>query len=153
MQEDHRGLGAAVGGADADGRDRDAVGGRGAFTVGDARCRTEVHQLRNGDGRPWKLCRETFVGFSPDGKAVLATDADGDTLDVHNADDGGVDRTFRAPDGLRAYGWESDNAVLYTTGGGARTLIVRCSVTTGKCMRAADFPYDDRIPQPVRSAG
>lgn len=83
MQEDHRGLGAAVGGADADGRDRDAVGGRGAFTVGDARCRTEVHQLRNGDGRPWKLCRETFVGFSPDGKAVLATDADGDTLDVH----------------------------------------------------------------------
>jgi hypothetical protein len=148
------GFDAAVGGADAEfSSSRDAVGGRGAFTVSDARCRTEVHQLRNGDGRLWKLCRETFVGFSPNGEAVLATDATGNALNVHEADDGEVDRTFRAPDGLRAYGWESDDTVLYSTGAGARTLIVRCSVTSGKCMTAAEFPYNNRIPQPVRSAG
>jgi hypothetical protein len=148
------GFDAAVGGADAQfSGDRDAVGGRGAFTVSDERCRTEVHQLRNGDGQPWQLCRETFVGFSPDGEAVLATDATGTALIIHDADDGDVDRTFPAPDGLRAYGWESDNSVLYSTSADSRTQVVRCSITTGKCMTAAEFPYNNRIPQPVRSAG
>jgi hypothetical protein len=148
------GFDAAVGGADAEfSSSRDAVGGRGAFTVGDARCRTEVHQLRNGDGSPWKLCRETFVGFSPKGEAVLAADATGNALNVHDADDGDVDRTFQASDGLLAYGWESDDTVLYSTSAGSRTLIVRCSVTSGNCVTAAEFPYNDRIPQPVRSAG
>jgi hypothetical protein len=148
------GLDAAVGGGDAEfSSGRDAVGGRGAFTVGDARCRTEVHQLRNGDGRPWKLCREIFAGFSPSGDAVLATDATGNALVVHDAADGDVDRSFQAPDGLRAYGWESDDAVLYSTVAGSRTLVVRCSVAIGTCRTAADFPYNDRIPQPVRIAG
>ncbi len=148
------GFAAAVGGADAEfSSSRDAVGGRGAFTVSDTQCRTEVHQLRNGDGRPWKLCGETFVGFSPDGDAVLAIDATGKALNVHDADDGDVERSFQAPDGLRAYGWESDDTVLYTTGAGARTLIVRCSITAGRCTTAAELPYNDRIPQPVRSAG
>lgn len=145
---------AAVGGGDAEfSSDRDALGGRGAFTVSDARCRTEVWQLRNGDGSPWKLCRETFVGFSPSGDAVLATDATGNALVVHDAANGDVDRTFQAPDGLRAYGWESDDAVLYTTIAGSRTLVVRCSVTLGTCGTAAEFLYNDRIPQPVRVAG
>jgi hypothetical protein len=148
------GFDAAVGGADAKfSSSRDAVGGRGAFTVSDARCRTEVHQLRNGDGRPWKLCRETFVGFSPNGDAVLATDATGEALIVHDADDGDADRTFQTRGGLRAYGWESDDTVLYSTGAGSRTLIVRCSVTSGNCLTAAELPYNDRIPQPVRGAG
>lgn len=148
------GFDAAVGGGDAEfSNSRDAVGGRGAFTVGDARCRTQVHQLRNGDGRPWKLCRETFAGFSPSGDAVLATDATGTALVVHDAADGDVDRTFQAPEGLRAYGWESDDAVLYSTVDGSRTVVVRCSVTIGTCMTAAEFPYNDRIPQPVRIAG
>jgi hypothetical protein len=149
-----KGFDAAVGGGDAEfSSGRDAVGGRGAFTVGDARCRTEVHQLRNGDGRPWKLCREIFAGFSPSGDAVLATDATGNALVVHDADNGDVDRTFQAPDGLRAYGWESDDAVLYSTVAGSRTLVVRCSVAIGTCATAAEFPYNDRIPQPVRIAG
>lgn len=148
------GFDAAVGGADAEfSSSRDAVGGRGAFMVSDERCRTEVHQLRNGDGRPWKLCRETFVGFSPDGDALLATDATGNALVVHDAADGDVDRTFQAPDGLRAYGWESDDTVLYSTIAGSQTLIVRCSVTSGNWLTAAELPYNDRIPQPVRSAG
>ena len=148
------GFDAAVGGADAGfSSSRDAVGGRGAFTVSDTRCRTEVHQLRNGDGRPWKLCGEIFVGFSPDGEAVLAADATGGALNVHDADGGDVERTFRAPGGLRAYGWESGETILYSTGSGSRTLIVRCSVDTGKCTTAAEFPYNDRLPQPVRSAG
>jgi hypothetical protein len=148
------GFDAAVGGGDAKfSSGRDAVGGRGAFRVGDARCRTEVHELRNGDGRPWKLCRETFVGFSPSGDAVLATDATGNALVVHDAANGDVDRTFQAPNGLRAYGWESDDTVLYSTVAGSRTLVVRCSVTTGTCMTAAEFPYTDRIAQPVRLAG
>jgi hypothetical protein len=148
------GFDATVGGADATfSSDRNAIGGRGAFSVGDARCRTEVHQLRNGDGRPWKLCRETFAGFSPSGDAVLAADATGEALIIHDADDGDVDRTFRAPDGLRAYGWESDETVLYSTSAGSQTLVVRCSVTSGSCSTAVELPYDDRIPQPVRSAG
>lgn len=143
---------ATVGGADARfSDDRDAVGGRAAFTVRDDRCGTEIHELRNGDGNPWRLCEESFIAFSPDGTAVLATDAAGSALVVHDADGGDVERTFKAPHGLRASGWESNDTLLYTTIEGPRTVVVRCSVARGACATAADFPYTDRIPQPVTS--
>jgi DNA-binding beta-propeller fold protein YncE len=62
------GAGAVVGGADADfSGAADAVGGRAVFLVPDDRCRYEVRELRDGDGSPWRLCREPFVAFSPDG--------------------------------------------------------------------------------------
>lgn len=144
----------AVGGSDAEfSSDRDAVGGRAAFTVRDDRCHTEVHQLRNGDGSPWRLCGEVFIGFSPDGQAVLATAGDASMLLVHDADDGSITRTLEVPQGLRAYGWESDDTVLYTTRNGPKTVVIRCSVDTGACATAAEFPDNDSIPQPVRSIG
>ena len=143
---------ATVGGADADfSDDRDALGGRVAFSVRDDRCRTEVHQLRNGDGNPWRLCQETFAGFSPDGRAVLATDATGRALVVRDADDGDLDRTFEVPNGVRAQGWESSSTLLYTTTDGPRTVIVRCSIRTGACTQAAALPGSSQTPQPVRT--
>ena len=143
---------ATLGGADAPfSDDHDAIGGRAAFRLSDQPCGTQIHELRNGDGDSWKLCRETFVGFSPDGRAVLATDAAGDALVVHDADGGDVRRTFQVPRGVRASGWESNDTVLYTTVDGPRTVVVRCSVDRGACATAADFPNTDRIPQPVPS--
>lgn len=147
------GVVATVGGADADFSDaRDALGGRVAFTVRDDRCRIEVHQLRNGDGNPWSLCRETFAGFSPDGRAVLATDATGRALLVREADDGDLKRTFDVPEGVRAQGWESSSTLLYTTMDGPRAVVVRCSINSGACTQAAEFPDTGQIPQPVRTA-
>lgn len=144
------GVRAALDGADAGwSDDRDAVGGRAAFAVAGGRCGTEVHELRNGDGNPWALCGEGFVGFSPDGRAVLATDATLRALVVHDADGGDVLRTFEVPGGVRASGWESDDTVLYTTVDAARTLVVRCSVDRGACATATELPFTDRIPQPV----
>lgn len=143
---------ATLGGADADfSDDREAVGGRAAFTVRDDRCGTEVHQLRNGDGNPWRLCGETFAGFSPDGRAVLATDATGRALVVRDADDGDLGRTFEVPGGVRAQGWESASTLLYTTTDGPAAVIVRCSIRTGACTQAAELPDSGQIPQPVRT--
>lgn len=143
---------ATVGGADANfSDDQDALGGRAAFSVRDGRCRTEVHQLRNGDGNPWRLCGETFAGFSPDGRAVLTTDATGRALMVRGADDGDLDRTFDVPERVRAQGWESSSTLLYTTTDGRRTVIVRCSIKTGACMQAAELPDSGQAPQPVRT--
>ena len=126
--------------------------GRIALRTQDDRCGTEVQGLSDGDGPPWRLCREPFVGFSPDGSYVLATNAVGDALVVRDGDDGEQRRTFRAPQGLRAYGWESEDTLLYTTLDGDRTVVVRCSVEADACRTAASFPFDDRIPQPVRPA-
>lgn len=143
---------ATVGGADADfSDDQDALGGRAAFGVRYGRCGTEVHQLRNGDGNPWRLCREAFAGFSPDGRKVLATDATGRALVVRDADNGELDRTFEVPNGVRAQGWESSSTLLYTTTDGPGTVIVRCSTKTGACTQAAELPGRGQIPQPVRT--
>ncbi|MBW3638588.1 MAG: hypothetical protein KY451_01845, partial [Actinobacteria bacterium] len=132
---------------------RDAVGGRGAFAVADDRCRTEVHQLRNGSGSPWKLCGETFAGFSPDGEAVLATDATGTALTVHDSGNGDVKRTLTVPTGPRAYAWESSDTVLYATVEGGRTVVVRCSISSGDCATAAEFFDLEGVAQPVRRVG
>ncbi len=148
------GFGGVLGGADADfSGDRDAVGGRGAFAVPNDRCRTEVHQLRNGDGSPWKLCGETFAGFSPDGEGVLAADATGKALVVRGSGDGDVKRTWTVPTGPRTYAWESSATVLYATVEGDRTVVVRCSVRSGDCATAAEFFDLEGVPQPVRSVG
>lgn len=146
------GVAATVGGARADfDDDRDALGGRSAFTVRDDRCRTEVHELRNGGGKPWRLCEEAFAGFSPDGEAVLATDATGTALLVRAADGGDLQRTFDVPNGVRAQGWESSSTLLYTTVDGSRTVVVRCSTDSGACAQAAELPGTGLIPQPVRT--
>lgn len=144
----------ALGGADADFSDgRDAVGGRGAFDVDDDRCRVEVHQLRNGDGDPWQLCRENFVSFSPSGEYLLATDAVATGLVVHDAGSGDVRRTFQVPDYVSAASWESEDAVLYTTASDGSMVVVRCSVSRNACATAAEFPYTDRVPRPVPQVG
>jgi DNA-binding beta-propeller fold protein YncE len=127
-------------------------GGRAAFTVAAGKCAEAVADLRNGDSS-WPLCNEHFAGFSPDGKAVLAANAADDALIVHSADDGDTRRTLPVPSGLRAYGWESDDAVLYTTVKANVTVVIRCAVDSGRCRTAATFAGVDRIPQPVRRFG
>ena len=127
--------------------------GRAALAVADDRCRIEVRRVAEGDGGRWRLCREAFVDFSPDGRAVLATDAMVEALVVRAADDGAHLRTFRAPQGLRAYGWEGSESVLYTTVDEGRTVVMRCSVPRGTCSQATSFGFTDRIPQPVPATG
>lgn len=142
-----------LGGADADfSGDRGAIGGRGAFTVDDD-CRVEVHQLRNRGGNPWRLCGEDFVGFSPDGEHVLATGEGLTAVVVRDADSGDVRRTFEVPGRVNAAGWESDDALLYTSVQDGGTVVVRCSVSRDACTQAASFDGTDRIPQPVRNVG
>lgn len=148
------GAAAAEDGADADfSNERDAVGGRGAFAVREDRCRTEIRQLRAAAGPLWRLCREPFAGFSPDGGAVLATNALGTGLIVHRASDGRVLRTFEADRGMQAHAWESNDAVLYTTVKRDRTVIVRCSIRSGRCATAAELPFADRGMVMVPTAG
>jgi hypothetical protein len=140
-----------VDGADADfSDDRNAIGGRAAWTVRDKACGTVIHELRT-TGDRWRLCQERFVAFSPDGETVLAMNPAGNALLIHDADGGDVKRTFDVPQGLRASGWESDDTILYTTTEGPRTVIIRCSVHRAACATAVEFPYNDRIPQPVIS--
>lgn len=143
---------AAVGGADADfSRDRDALGGRAAFSVRDDRCPTEVTELRNGPGSRWELCQEQFVGFSPGGSFVLGIGAADARLVVHDADGGDVERRFDVPTGVRAAGWESEDSLLYATVGAGRTVIVRCSVQRDACVEAAALPDSSRVPVLVRA--
>ena len=67
---------------------------------------------------------------------------------MHDADDGDQTRRFAVPTGLRSYGWESDDTVLYATADGGRTLVVRCSVSRGSCATATELPSTDRTPSP-----
>jgi hypothetical protein len=120
--------------------------------VADGSCRQTVARMRNGMPS-WQLCRENFVSFSPDGETVLATGDTGDTLVLHDADDGDIEHELRAPGGLRAYGWESDDTVLYTTVSGASTVVVRCSVASGDCRTAVTLPSTGEIPRPLARFG
>ena len=117
-----------------------------------ARC-SEVRALPLGTGATWELCRELAADFSPDGRLLLATNAVGDGLVVRDAADGHMLRELEVPEGLRAYGWESDGATLHTTVDGDRTVVVRCVVRTGRCAEAASFPGTGTIPQPVTPTG
>ncbi len=134
------------------GPDEGSSTGRAAVSVADATCRQQIVRLSNGMPS-WDLCREHFVGFSPDGETVLATNATSDALIVHDADDGEIEQEFRAPHGLRAYGWESADTVLYTTLDGNSTVVIRCGLPSGDCLTAATFPDTTSIPQPVARYG
>jgi hypothetical protein len=148
------GTGAVVGGANASfSRNANAVGGRAVFRVAEDHCRYEVRELRDGDGSPWRLCREPFVAFSPDGNAVLATDALSEHLVVRRASDGKRLRTFDVGRDTSAYGWEDADSVVFTCFRGASTLITRCSVSSGGCRQAAELPGTERIPQRIRRVG
>jgi hypothetical protein len=142
-----------AGGADADfSSDRDTIGGRAAFTVDDADCGVEVHQLRNGAGNPWKLCGEDFVGFSPGGGSVLAVD-EPTALVVRDADNGDVRRTFETPDSVATAGWESEDALLYTSVRDGVTAVIRCSISRSACATAVDLPRTEGPVYTVRSVG
>jgi hypothetical protein len=104
---------------------------------------------RTGGGDVWPLCRERFVGFSPDGEHVLATNAVGDGLVVRDARDGDEVARFDELGHLMAYGWETSDTTLHTTAEDGITVIVRCSVSAERCEVAAAFPHDGRIPMPV----
>lgn len=126
-----------------------AAAGRGAFrTNDDDRCRTEIARLATG-GRTWRLCREVFTAFSPDGQYVLARNAIGDGLVVRDATDGELVREVNVPESVRASGWDNSLATLHTTVDGARTVVVRCEVSGSRCRTAATFEGVARIPQPV----
>lgn len=129
----------------------DAPGGR-VVVRREGSC-AEVRALPPGTGTPWELCREPFIGFSPDGTLLLASNAVGDGLVVRDAADGDLLRAFEVPASLRAYAWESDGSTLHTTVDGDRTLLVRCAVLTGDCATVVTFPGTDRIPEPVPPAG
>lgn len=122
--------------------------GRAAFSVTDSRCREAVARLRNGTPS-WPLCGEHFGGFSPDGHRVLAARTGNDAVVVHDADDGDTEQVLPAPAGVRSYGWESDDTVLYTTVAANTTVVIRCAVRSGDCRTATTWPGTDRIPQPL----
>lgn len=123
--------------------------GRGAFrTTDDDRCRTEIARLATG-GETWRLCREIFTSFSPDGRYVLSRNAVGDGLVVRDSADGDLVREIDVPESVRASGWDNSLATLHTTIDGDRTVVVRCEVPGRRCRTAATFEGVGSIPQPV----
>lgn len=137
---------AAVEGATRDGT------GLLALRTDDDRCGIQVVQLLDG-GPGWRLCREPFAGFAPDGGHVLATNAVADGIVVRDSRSG--DEVFRHDAGrpLRAYGWESAGSVLYTAAEDGDTVVTRCVIATGDCSPVLTVPGTDTIPQPVPRRG
>ena len=106
------------------------------------KCAIDIVNLATGKAA-WKLCG-TFIAFSPDGRSVLTKNESGDGLTVHDVRSGRILRQLVTHAGFSA-GWETGDTVLYAESEGDEAKVMRCAVTSDKCVEAARLPTSEAV--------